>query len=650
MYEGYLNLGGNEVGNSARAFGYTRTSECPIHWLECDCEHLSDALGDVPYAFESIDQAPWYDSDVAELSSKFLGASIVSVSGFDDSTAQAQMVQKTTAGGQFSGHRHASRTVRARAFLTAVGADGLDYGLAWLRAALEPGTCGVHSSTCGTTSLEFLAACPPERGLKTVYGEWAEARRNRALVPRAIIGTSSAAWTMDWGTGGAGSNALENGLYKSTWSAAPSGGNVRIALARAAAHRIPVTPGETLTVSFDAASDIAAGASLVLDYRNSGGTYVSQSGGSPVVLSSNTASPTRMSRTVTIPTGTGIAYMDILLTVTSASATVGKWLAAGRLLVEASATLGEYFDGGSTPVTPEIQSYSWASAENASESIYEVRDSSQESYTDEEYEELQVGPLRRFLHGVARTSGPLVQQYYESSDKIHWGALVEFTLEAEEAFIYSKTREIELTPTTPTIFQDVPYNLVPYPSAELAGASVNAGVNHSTNPSLETNATGWSSASSAVSGTAPAAYVAAARSNDIAAVGTWSYRVRLTGSGGAAGTANLDALQTVDVSARYAGARLSFHIWGALLATGSGGSRTSLTAQLEWLDGASAVIGSAITIDTTSTEFDGYVFQARSLLPPGGAVSARIRLRGVVVWTATSVFSVYADALAVTEP
>lgn len=434
-YEGYLNLGGNEVANTARAFGYTSTGDCPVHWLRCDCDTLADALGDDEYTRATIAAAPWYDPDIPELSSRFLGASVVSVVGLDDSTRSASITQKTTDGGQISGYRHGTRAVRVRVFLTGEGEDGLDYGMAWLRAALEPNACGVHSLACGTTSLEFLAACPPERD--------------------------------------------------------------------------------------------------------------------------------------------------------------------GR--------------------------------------------------TDDEYEDEVVGPLRRYLHGVVATSGPLVQEVRKSRDGKHHGAIVEFTLEAEEAFIYSKTRTVTLPPTVPSIVEDVPFNLVRYPSAELAGDPLTVATNFSTNPSLETNDTGWSSVNAAVSGTNPSTYITAARSNDIAAVGTWSYRCRLTGSSGASGSATMTARHVVNVTTRTPNARLSIHVWGALISTGTGGTLTSLTAQVEWLDGSNAVLGTA-SIPAASGDFSGRVFQARSLLPPPGTSSARVSVTAAFDWGATSIISLYADAVAVTEP
>lgn len=165
VWPGYFTVGGNEVGNSARTLGYTRTADCPITWLrDRDCGGLNDAVDDEPYIYERIDEAPWYDPDNPELTSRFYGLYIVEMQGVNDSTRQASVTEMIIDGAQVSGYRHTSREVRVRAVLSANGMDALDSGMTWLRNVLEPNACGVHGGDCGASDMQFFVDCPPPIG------------------------------------------------------------------------------------------------------------------------------------------------------------------------------------------------------------------------------------------------------------------------------------------------------------------------------------------------------------------------------------------------------------------------------------------------------------------------------------------------------
>lgn len=429
-YEGYLNLGGNEVVNSARALGYARTGDCPANWLtdEFACDTLSAALGESAYDRGNISEATWYDPDIHALSSRFLGVGLISVSGLDDSTRQAVMTQKTFDGGQISGYRNSTPTIRVRAFLTGVGKDGLNYGLEWLRSVLAPNACGMHSISCGTSSLEYFIACPPKR------------------------------------------------------------------------------------------------------------------------------------------------------------------------------------EDGETPAA------------------YRQR----------------VDLLRRYYHGVACTSGPLVQEEFTSSDGIHFGAIVEFSFEAEEAFSYSITREVNLGATEPYVYQDVAYNLVPYPSAELASGTIVMATNYATNPSVENDATGWGRNYSVIT-PAPTA----ARSTDIAAVGNASYKSTTTATN--SGTnGNIQNRLDVDISAAPAGARFSVNMWSTGVLSAGTAVLGTITTRVQWMNSA----GGSLRTDTVgTTPAAGGAVSASSILPPAGAVTARLySTLTITSWSVGAVISLYSDAAAVTVP
>lgn len=166
MYDGYFALGGREIGNSPRAVGLQRSAECPIRWLdydEDDCPTLAPALGDDAYSIESIAEAPWYDPDNPDRSSRILGLNIVTMTGIQDDTRQAAMEERVTKGAHIGRTRRAGRQVRILAMVTAFGEDALDAGMTWLRGALDAKDCGLHGSACQLTDFEFFTSCPPDR-------------------------------------------------------------------------------------------------------------------------------------------------------------------------------------------------------------------------------------------------------------------------------------------------------------------------------------------------------------------------------------------------------------------------------------------------------------------------------------------------------
>jgi hypothetical protein len=264
-------------------------------------------------------------------------------------------------------------------------------------------------------------------------------------------------------------------------------------------------------------------------------------------------------------------------------------------------------------------------------------------YNDEEYQSLQVDPLRRILHSVTCVSGPLVQESLVSNNGRYFGYIVEFTFVAASPFVYGVSVPLDLEPITPIVITDVPYNLAPYPSAELASGTFVGATNYSTNPSVETNATGWVATGVAVSGSAPT--IVGTRSTELASVGTASFLVTATGTGAA--VHEVIGYQDVTITGRPAGARVSVNIWGALQFTGTGGSMVDMEGFLEWRDASSSLGVQSIGLTTDQT---GYAFQGKSLLPPVGATIARVRVQAYANFTAATVAKLFVDALAVTVP
>lgn len=303
---------------------------------------------------------------------------------------------------------------------------------------------------------------------------------------------------------------------------------------------------------------------------------------------------------------------------------------------------GPYFDG-STESTDLVR-HAWLGAVDASASTRETRQAFMRPRTDEEYAEL-VDPYRRFLHNVSVTSGPLERELMNKGE--FWGQIFEWTYTAGRPWVYSVTREVAL-PVTPTVvIQDTPYNLVPYPSAEVAGANVDAAVNYSTNPSVEANATGWAPGADGVNVTS-AMLTFGRVTGELAAVGTSSYRVVFTASGAGA-NGYFYAQQEVDLSARPAGSRVSINFWAAELLMSGTPVRPDIEIVAYWRASAG---GAVLRTDVLGTvPVNGGALSVKSIAPPAGANFVLVRAKALLTsWPAGTVVRLYADALAVTVP
>jgi hypothetical protein len=283
----------------------------------------------------------------------------------------------------------------------------------------------------------------------------------------------------------------------------------------------------------------------------------------------------------------------------------------------------------------------------------------QESGEDPEDYAARVAQATLQLREVTCISGPIPIETRQSSDRLHWGRLVEFTLYAGVPWIFDSPRRLDIPPSLPTVIQDIPYNLIPYPSAELAGDPVVVSTNYSTNPSVETDATGWNVAWGSE---IPAGFRSSGRTTELAADGGASFRARALGDGGATPGSfgsDITIYQDVDITAASPDARFSVTIWGAILILSGVPGVTDvvgMSAQLEWLDSGSSVLDTVAIGAADSSEFDGHVFELESVELPAGAETARVSVIYEFTMTSSATPSqnsdvrVYADVLGVTVP
>lgn len=654
VFDGYMKLGGVEIANSERIRGYAETSDCHLPWFTQGpaCESLQDALGDEPYTASNLPLAPWYDQSLPDLSGRFLGVYGLQLSGLDSSTRSTQTTEGIDDGGTIGSTRKGMLSARMRATLVAEGRDALDYGVHWLNAAMDTDRCGQHGAGCGTTDMEFLTDCPPERG---EVEEATEIRRNLIERPTPVDAS-------DWYFTG-GTRALDSvftrrpgvpTLRRTLTSAASTLVSTAFMLApglTSLADGVPVVEGETYTVSGYVSASVDGYESIItVFWADSAGGTLSVSEGD-FATGGVVGQWQRPSATAVAPAGAAYAIPYLGVKTASGLAPVGTqvWLTDG--LMEVGDEVGDWFSGDSPPPDSD-HDYAWTGDANSSESV--MRSLEMRPQTDEEYA-VDVDEFRRFLHDVTVTSGPLVvDEHVFRHPKGYYGLTMEWTVTSERAWIYSKTRPVEL-PVTPTVvIQDTPFNLVPHPSAELAGPDMVAATNYSLNPSLEANATGWLWDYTTVSGGDVSSYVEGGRvTNELQAVGAASFRVRANLQFGPAdGKGRMRIWQDVDISTRPANSRVSLSIWSALLALGGSpeNALTLLGAKVQFLNGGTELSTVSLGQVTGGSGFGGRVFAAQSLAPPAGAKIARVLLEGEYDWVGPADIRMYADALAVTVP
>ena len=643
MFDGYLVLGGTEVMNQARTHAYIEESSCPPGWLRCSpCPGLENALGVDSYV-GTLSTAPWYDEQ-DPATQRFLGLYPVEMDGLDSSTRTAVIKEGILDGGVIQGTRRAVREIRVRGVLVGEGHDALDAGLSWLDAVLDGNTCSTHQGACGEVDGCFWVTCPPERPTMTDYTPFDVAARNLIPDPSARV-ASTASWSSD----GATISRVAGTSFGTTYAARFT----------ATTSVVRVGPKVSLTTATQYSTTLRVRASkawtgLTLNYRPSGPT---SSTGETIVATgiSLSTTPTTLTGTfTTTATAPGASASLVLVTTTGV---VADWIEITEVMVAIGAAAPLFFDGETTDTT--TAQYSWVGTVNASQSTYEARSAIQVPVPDATYDEI-LDPLRRRMHGLTAISGPLVIQHFHN-DNYH-AYEVEFTLAAATPFIYGEPKVLSLAPTSPSVVQDSPFNLVPYPSAEIAeAADLVVATNLALNPSAEANANSWTNALLPITGPSMLAFVTFQRTTELFAAGANSMRLRLLGDSGttpvAAANGQIDLYQDVTIPAGT-NRRVSINMWSSILILSGSSPGTlinSLIVTYEFFNGSTS-LGAATTIGTASpSDYNGRAYSIRAVAVPASATKVRVLARGNIVWTSAagatnSDIRLYTDALAVTIP
>lgn len=637
MFEGYLELGGNEIVNSARSAGYLASGDCPTNWIVCPpCPGVLDAIGGLPYTLDNIADAPWYDAE-EEASHRFLGVHALSVDGLMDSTRTASISEGITDGGVVGQVRHSVRQTRVRALLSALGQDALESGLAWLKAALDPEYCGIHGSSCGATDSCFFTACPPARSEVTSPGPiWNGPLTNLAKNP-----------SFETAVGGVVSNVspppADQAVGTQTTDS-PSRGT----------HALRYTLGVAPAVGL-----------AVLDFLPPSGVVYTLIGKVRPRTRDHTIAP-RIRAAVgptfsapkdvwtpfrlTIAAGTGGVQQTGLLLSSTSGHQPGDIIDIDEVLLIEGSYEGDYFDGSfpssseedMAVLGQEVVEYAWVATANGSESTFRTGRVSE--VPDPGRYEDAVDVLQRTMHDVTCISGPLIEQKLHRNDM--WGYIVEFTLAAGTPWLFGITRDVVIPPgQTPIVVQDVPFNLVPYPSAELSSGTVVVSTNYAPNPSVEVDATGWSAGGDGT--IILTSTLAGARSTELSAHGAASYKVTFTATTTAT-NGYFRAQHVVPLPGITATTRYSVNLWASASVQSGTAVMGNLEYRAQWQDSGGTLLRDDLIFAGSAA---GGAQSAKSILPPTGTAQVTVRaLLRMTSWSTGAVVRLYADAAAVTLP
>ena len=142
-----------------------------LHWL----------LGEPRYTTPLQDEAPWSDPDYLD-SFDFYGVYPLEISGIEDSTVEATIVESVIDGGYVSRPRRKTRSVVFTALLIGASEAACEFGMHWLRSVLTGGACySKIYGTCGGAELCYLSSVPTMQEGGEVDADECYARVGRSL-------------------------------------------------------------------------------------------------------------------------------------------------------------------------------------------------------------------------------------------------------------------------------------------------------------------------------------------------------------------------------------------------------------------------------------------------------------------------------------
>jgi hypothetical protein len=159
-WPGLFTFGGTEVINASRVEAYCASygvgwfrpvyNETALAWL----------IGDPRYTTPLQDDAPWTDPDALD-SYDFYGVYPLEITGVEDSTVSAEVVESVIDGGYVQRPRRQTRPVVFSAVLVGGSECAVEYGFRWLKTVLSGAACFNRAyGVCGGVDLCYLACAP----------------------------------------------------------------------------------------------------------------------------------------------------------------------------------------------------------------------------------------------------------------------------------------------------------------------------------------------------------------------------------------------------------------------------------------------------------------------------------------------------------
>jgi len=162
-WAGYFTFGGIEIINVARTEAYAE--HAGLGWFKSVWRNQAlPLILDETYTSPLMDDdTPWVDPDMLA-SYDFYGAYPLDVTGIENSTVTATIVESTKDGGVIQRPRHATKTIVFSAVLVGGSEAAVEHGMRWLTTVLNQ--CGCldprrhGGGLCGGQILEYLSSEP----------------------------------------------------------------------------------------------------------------------------------------------------------------------------------------------------------------------------------------------------------------------------------------------------------------------------------------------------------------------------------------------------------------------------------------------------------------------------------------------------------
>lgn len=631
MWTGYLEIGGIEVASGERVRANIATGPCPSGALKpMKCNTIAEArelMGELPPSFDRIEEAPWYDPAIPA-SGRLLGFELLEGKGLGDTRRSVTALEGLGDGQTFTASRKQGREARFTVMVVALDQGALEYGRAWLSSILDGTRCGDEGGECGLFDVTWYAECPPSPedfmvsneeslespdGVNLVYNPTFDNPMNYlrgwARTPSGSIGSTIVPGVGRVIRAALDIQASQVGLLGDTAQGGLFG---------------RVEAGDMLTASVWLNHNLPEGSSFVVNavYFNEAGNYFGVQEG--LFIGTVPDAESRFHFEFPDPAPGGVARVALAVSGVGPavdSLPAGTFIEIGqpRIAIGHGPDARVYFDGDTQDTAEHL--YVWDNGPGTTTTRYPARLFNEPAYLAE----LPRG--RRSMLDCSTISGP-IEGELRDADSL-WLQELEFTVASELAGTYTDPSSADVSSSVgPSPIVEFFRNLIENPRGIAASGNVEVGRNLVTNPSLETNTSGWSGTN----------LQRVAKPSQLAGQGSWCAYGRGTSAGpDVTPRANLRT-PSVSVSA---GTSYPVRLGIGFGKSGPNPTTFSCSAVVEWSNGAKTTLYTANSLTGTRR----WASVDTRVTAPSGATSMRIFIETSAGWGDTA--QVWADAVVV---